>query len=85
MIAYVFMKVPGKDIEDVMHQLQEMAEVVEAAAVYGETDIVVKVETKDQAELDSLVMDRLHLLDKVESTRTFIVIGGTHWERPRDD
>jgi DNA-binding Lrp family transcriptional regulator len=85
MIAYVFMKVPGKDIEDVMHQLQEMAEVVEAAAVYGETDIVVKVETQDQTALDSLVMDRLHQLEKVESTRTFIVIGGSHWQRPRDD
>jgi DNA-binding Lrp family transcriptional regulator len=85
LIAYVFMKVPGKDIDDVMQQLRSMEEVVEAAAVYGETDIVAKVEAPDQAALDSLVMKRLHQLDKVESTRTFIVIGGTHWERPRDN
>jgi DNA-binding Lrp family transcriptional regulator len=81
MIAYVFMRVPGKDIEEVMDTLQEIDEVVEAAAVYGETDIVAKVVTGDQAALDSLVIDRLHRLEKVESTRTFIVIGGMHWER----
>jgi DNA-binding Lrp family transcriptional regulator len=83
MIAYVFMKVPAKDIEDVMSSLEEIDGVVEAAAVYGETDIVAKVETGDQAALDVLVMERLHRLEEVESTRTFIVIGGMHWERPR--
>jgi DNA-binding Lrp family transcriptional regulator len=82
MIAYVFMKVPSKDIEEVMQTLQDFEEVVEAATVYGETDIVAKVVTADQAALDSLVLDRFHRLEKVESTRTFIVIGGLHWERP---
>jgi DNA-binding transcriptional MerR regulator len=83
MIAYVFMKVPAKDIEEVMSALEEIDGVVEAAAVYGETDIVAKVETADQAALDVLVMERLHQLEQVESTRTFIVIGGMYWERPR--
>jgi DNA-binding Lrp family transcriptional regulator len=81
LIAYVFMKVPGKDIADVMTELQEFEEVVEAATVYGETDIVAKVITADQAALDTLVMEHFHKLEKVESTRTFIVIGGLHWER----
>jgi DNA-binding Lrp family transcriptional regulator len=82
MIAYVFMKVPSKDIEEVMQTLHDFEEVVEAATVYGETDIVAKVVTADQAALDSLVLERFHRLEKVESTRTFIVIGGLHWERP---
>ena len=53
----------------------------EASAVYGETDIIAKVEVPGQAELDQLVFHQVQGLPEVEATRTFIVVGGLHWTR----
>jgi len=85
MLAYVLMKTPGKNVAEVMDQLKEIPEVLEASTVYGESDIIAKVQVGSQEELDSLVMDKLHAIPAVESTRTFIVIGRLHWSRERPD
>ena len=82
MIAYVFLKVPAKNVESVLRDLEEIEAVQEAAVVYGETDIIAKVIAPDQEALDALVVDRLHGMELVESTRTFIVIERLHWQRP---
>jgi DNA-binding Lrp family transcriptional regulator len=84
MIAYVLMRVPGKDADQVMQELHQFPHIVEAATVYGETDIIAKVVVENQLDLDRLIMERLHSLPAVESTRTFIVIGGLHWNRNGD-
>jgi DNA-binding Lrp family transcriptional regulator len=81
MMAYVLMRVPGKDADQVMQELRQFPHITEAATVYGETDIIAKVMVESQTELDQLVMERLHNIPAVESTRTFIVIGGLHWSR----
>ncbi len=81
MIAYVLMRVPGKDADQVIQELRQFPHIVEAATVYGETDIIAKVVVENQMDLDRLIMERLHSLPAVESTRTFIVIGGLHWSR----
>ena len=73
------MKVPGKDVSDVMAVLKQLDGVAEASTVYGESDIIAKVAVRDQASLDSLVMERIHEAPGVESTRTYLVIGGMHW------
>ena len=54
-------------------------EVRGASTVYGESDVITKVETADQGQLDSLVMQRLHDIPAVESTRTFVVVKNLHW------
>ncbi|MFQ5879530.1 MAG: Lrp/AsnC ligand binding domain-containing protein [Dehalococcoidia bacterium] len=81
MMAYVLMRVPGKDADRVMEELRRFPGIVEAATVYGESDIIAKVVAAGQRELDELVMEKLHGIPAVESTRTFIVIGGLHWSR----
>ncbi len=81
MLAYILMKVPGKEVDAVMEELRACQGVVEASTVYGESDIVAKVQVKDQKELDSLVMDQIHHIGAVESTRTFIVVERLHWQR----
>jgi len=81
MKAYVLMKVPGKDVDAVMEELRALPAVKEASTVYGESDIIAKVEVANQEELDDLVMGRIHGIPAVESTRTFIVIGRLHWSR----
>lgn len=81
MLAYVLIKVPAKHADSVLEQLRQFPGIVEAAVVYGETDIITKIAVPSQAELDDLVIRRIQGLPQVESTRTFIVVGGMHWQR----
>jgi DNA-binding Lrp family transcriptional regulator len=81
MMAYVMMTVPGKDVGEVIEQLKAFDAVKEASTVYGESDIIARVETPNQEELDDLVMDRIHEISAIESTRTFVVIKSLHWSR----
>ncbi len=81
MLAYVLMTVPGKDVGQLLERLKAFPEVREASTVYGESDLILKVDVADQGALDELVMERLHGLPGVESTRTFIVIKKMQWSR----
>ncbi|HLG50176.1 MAG TPA: Lrp/AsnC ligand binding domain-containing protein [Chloroflexota bacterium] len=82
MLAYVLIKAPPKQVGSVIEELRRFPGVVEACALYGESDAIVKIQVSSQDELDDLVMNRIHGLPAVESTRTFIAVGGMHWERP---
>ncbi|HVC34814.1 MAG TPA: Lrp/AsnC ligand binding domain-containing protein [Chloroflexota bacterium] len=81
MLAYVLIKAPPKQVGGVIEELRQFPGIVEACALYGESDAIVKIDVATQAALDDLVMNRIHSLPAVESTRTFIVVGGMHWER----
>ncbi len=79
--AYVLLKVPHKQIGGVVEQLREFPGVIEASAIYGETDIVLQALVEDQDELDDLIMNKVQAIPAIESTRTFIAVGGTYWRR----
>ncbi len=81
--AYILMKVPGKHIEEAIGKLKAFPAIVEASAIYGESDIVAKVQVSNPRELDVLVREQIHGLEEVESTRTFIVMGDLHWNRQK--
>ncbi|MBM4418200.1 MAG: Lrp/AsnC family transcriptional regulator [Chloroflexi bacterium] len=81
MQAYVLIKASAKQVERVIEALRPIGGVVEASTVYGETDVICRVEVPDQAALDRLVMHDLHAIDAVQSTRTFIVVSDLHWRR----
>ena len=81
MQAYVLIKASAKGIEAVLEELRRLDGVVEASVVYGESDVICRVELADQTGLDQLVMRDIHAIPAVESTRTFIVVGSMHWRR----
>lgn len=81
MLAYILIKVPAKHADTVLEQLRAFPGITEASVVYGETDIIARVDVPSQAELDHLVVRSIQDLPMVESTRTFIAIGGMHWRR----
>jgi DNA-binding Lrp family transcriptional regulator len=80
MKAWVLIKVPAKQIGGLVDELLSYPGVVEASAIYGETDVIAKVEVPDQDALDELVLQRIQGIEAVESTRTFIA-AGVHWQR----
>jgi DNA-binding Lrp family transcriptional regulator len=75
--AFVLMTVPAKRSGAVVKALRKLPGVREAAAVYGETDIVAKVEAKTLPELDKLIQGS----PEVKSTRTFVAVEKLHWTR----
>ena len=79
--AWVLIKVPAKRLDGLVEELRTFPGVVEASAIYGETDVIAKIEVGDSAALDELVVHKIQSIDVVESTRTFIGIGGLHWSR----
>jgi DNA-binding transcriptional MerR regulator len=81
MEAYVLIKLPAKEIESALEDLKRLPAIFEASVVYGETDIVARVQVPSQADLDDLVFRQLHAMPVVESTRTFIVVHDLHWRR----
>lgn len=81
MLAYALIKVPAKHLDGVMEQLRMFDGISEASVIYGETDIIAKLEVENQDALDQLVIRSIQGLPEVEATRTFIAVGGMHWQR----
>lgn len=78
--AFVLITVPAQKSGDVVRLLMERYPefVVEAAAIYGEADVIAKVETPSIESLHDLVMNNIQNLPSVSVTRTFIVIPQLH-------
>jgi DNA-binding Lrp family transcriptional regulator len=79
--AYILMTVPSKHIEEVVEDLKAFPAVLEVSVIYGESDILAKVAVQSAPDLDHLVMEQVHGLEAIESTRTFIMVSGLHWTR----
>jgi DNA-binding Lrp family transcriptional regulator len=81
MRAFALLRVPAKQVAQTLGRLRDIEGAVAASAVYGETDIIARIEVPGQAELDEAIINQIQALPEVEATRTFIVAGGLHWTR----
>lgn len=77
--AYVLITVPAKNSGDLVNTLLagHLQFVKEAEAVYGEADVIARIETTSVEELHELVMEKIQKLPIVTVTRTFIIIPNT--------
>ncbi|MFJ2768722.1 Lrp/AsnC family transcriptional regulator [Streptomyces sp. NPDC087300] len=78
--AFVFIIVPANNSGNVVATLMdEYSEfVLEAAAVYGEADVIAKVETPSIGQLHRLVMEKIQNIPHVRVTRTYIIVPQHH-------
>lgn len=74
MIEYVLIKTELGSEDEVLEAVEELNEVKEAHIVQGAFDIVVKLEAEDKYVLSEIAYSTLYKFDKVQSTRTLIVI-----------
>ncbi len=79
--AFALIEVPAKRSGAVVEYLGKYPEIKEAAAVYGDTDVVAKVQAASPEELDRLIMDVIQGNPDVQSTRTLVVIEKYHWTK----
>ena len=71
--AFIFIKVkPGKESE-VLEKLRKIKNVTESFWLYGDYDVVVKVETEEKERLQAIIMQQIRSIKEIENTSTNFV------------
>jgi DNA-binding Lrp family transcriptional regulator len=71
-VAYVLLIVKPGEESKVAEKLIKMKEVKDVSVVYGEYDIVAKVEKTNMEELQNFLIKQIRAMDEVERTSTMI-------------
>jgi DNA-binding Lrp family transcriptional regulator len=72
-LAYVLFKVSSGTEREVCQKLVEFDEIIQADIVFGEYDVLAKIETQDLADLEEFVSKRIRNVPDVLVTSTMIV------------
>ena len=72
MQAYVLVALQDSDETKVLEQLKKHEQVVDAKIVFGEWDIIVKVESETTEALGTFIMDKIRHLKGIKMTSTLI-------------
>ena len=71
-VAYVLLIVKPGEESKVAERLKSMTEVKDVAIVYGEYDIVIKVEEKTMETLQNFLIKKVRGIEEIERTSTMI-------------
>ena len=72
--AYVLLRVkPGQD-RAVFRKVKKLKRVTEMDTVYGEYDLLIKVQVETMEDLDSFIFDTVRAIKGVERSTTLITI-----------
>ncbi|MHB8360722.1 MAG: Lrp/AsnC ligand binding domain-containing protein [Thermoplasmataceae archaeon] len=70
-IAFVLIKEkPGFELE-LQEKLRIIDGVIEIYTLFGEYDIIIKIETKDYKELEQLIVKKIRNMPGIMDTKTF--------------
>jgi DNA-binding Lrp family transcriptional regulator len=83
MISYLLLSVPLKHCTKISRDLRDIEEVKEVAGLYGEMDLLVKIETQDNRQLDRIMLDIIRKYKQIENSRTYVVIGDIYWKKEK--
>jgi DNA-binding Lrp family transcriptional regulator len=68
--AFVFINVkPGKE-KEVLEKLRTIKNVTESFELYGDYDIVIKVETEEKERLQAIIMQQVRSIKEIGNTST---------------
>jgi len=73
MLAYVQIALDGANETDVYAKLKALPEVKETHILFGEWDVIVKLELSAPEALGTFVMDKIRSLPGVKLTSTMII------------
>ena len=71
--AYIMINVKTGTEDEVCEKVLKFNEVEEAAAIYGEFDLILKVKAKDMNYLDRLIVDKLRSIPDILLTATMLI------------
>jgi DNA-binding Lrp family transcriptional regulator len=70
--AYVLLIVKPGEESTVAERLEKMPEVKDVSVVYGEYDVVAKIEKESMEALQDFLIKKIRAMDEVERTSTMI-------------
>jgi len=73
-LAYVLINIKSGQEKDVLDKLRAVGQVMDANLVYGEYDLIVKVELDEVSNLSEFIIEKVRALP-IEKTTTLIVAG----------
>lgn len=69
-IAFVFINVlPGRE-KEILRKLRQVKQVTESYELYGDYDIVIKVETEEKERLQDIVQKQIRSIKGIANTST---------------
>ena len=69
-IGFVFMRVSPLHESEVFNKLSKIPEVIELHSLFGEYDIIAKIEAKDYEHLGEIVIHKIRTIDGILYTST---------------
>lgn len=72
--AYVFINTVPEFMSQVLEEIKGIEGVEEAETVYGNYDIVVKIETETMDQLKRIITFEIRMLPKVLTTNSLLVV-----------
>jgi DNA-binding Lrp family transcriptional regulator len=72
-LAYILFKVNSGTERDVCRKLVEFDEIIQADIIFGEYDVLAKIQTQDLGELESFVSEKVRNVPDVLVTSTMII------------
>ncbi|MBS1266476.1 MAG: putative HTH-type transcriptional regulator [Candidatus Woesearchaeota archaeon] len=72
MIAYLLISLGGSGEIEVLDRLTDLDEVVEAHILFGEWDLIAKVEIDSSEHMGRFVMEKIRSLPQIKITSTLI-------------
>lgn len=73
-ISYILINVETGSEREILEVLEQISEVKEAHSVYGEYDIIARLEADTMEEIKNAISWRVRRHEKVRSTSTMIVV-----------
>jgi len=71
--AYILIKVKVGSERKVVEKLKSLSEIKDINELYGEWDIIIKVQVARIEDLDGLITERIRDIDNIKLTSTMIV------------
>lgn len=71
--AYVLLKVKAGSERDIFDKLKNISEVTEVNELYGDWDIISRLELEKLEDLDKLLTEKIRSISSIENSSTMIV------------
>ena len=69
-IGFVLMHVSSLHEYEVFNKLSKLHEVIELHPLFGEYDLIAKIETKDYESIGQLIINKIKTIDGIIDTKT---------------
>ena len=69
-LGYVLINIAPTHEQDVFNKLSKASDIIEIHPLFGEYDLLVKIEAKDYEKLGSIIINKIRSIEGVIDTKT---------------